>query len=152
MADNVADQHVCDARMEYGHLLTAYLSLANMFWVGYGAFFAINTLLATGLGLSYSDAAKPVNPTFLTLTRFLIPLTGIIISVIAIYTAKLIRDMQRLACERGTELEKLLFARMFSRLKPYSESFPSGTTIGSLLFMAIWIGALYAAFQPLIAK
>ena len=34
---------ILDARMEYGLLVTILQSLGNMYWVGYGAFFTINT-------------------------------------------------------------------------------------------------------------
>jgi hypothetical protein len=139
-------QRILDARMEYEQLLSTYVSLANRFWVGYGAFFAINTLLATGLGSSYvTEAAKSLDPKFLTLVRILIPVTGMFISLVAIYVAWEIVKFQRLANKRGRELEKLLFARIFTELQPYSQRFPKGTTIGSLLFFVIWAGALYAA-------
>ncbi len=111
MTNKTEEQHIVDATMEYGHLLTTYLSLANMFWVGYGAFFTINTLLATGLGFSYSDTAKPLDRTFLTLVHFLTPATGIFISLVAIYTAMVITKFQGLINKRGRELETLLVAR-----------------------------------------
>src|SRR2546430_16759007 len=106
-------QRIEDARMEYGHLFTAYASLANMFWLGYGAFFTVNTLFATGLGLSYSDAAKSLNPKFLTLVHILIPAAGMFISIIAIVVARQIVFFQKLVDKRGTELESVLFARIF---------------------------------------
>ncbi len=139
------DQRVVDARMEYGHLLTTYLSLANMFWVAYGAFFTINTLLATGLGFSYSESAKSFPKSFLTGVHFLIPVTGIFISLVAIYAAIQIVSLQRLAKKRGRELETLLFARIFTELQPHADGLPMGTIIGSLLFLALWAFALYAA-------
>ena len=139
------EQQIVDARMEYGHLLTIYVSLANMFWVGYGAFFTINTLLATGLGFSYSETAKSLDKTFLTLVHVLIPVTGMFISLVAIYAARMITKFQGLIDKRGRELETLLFARIFTGLQPYSERFPIGTTVGSLLFLALWVVALYAA-------
>lgn len=141
------EQHVLDARMEYGLLATSLISLANMFWVGYGAFFTINTLLATGLGLSHSAASHGINATFLNIVHVVIPITGMFISCVAISAAYNIRKMQRLVVVRGRELEKLLFARTFSELKTYSESFPTPTAIGSILFGVIWAGALYAAFR-----
>lgn len=146
MTNKIDEQNIVDARMEYGHLLTTYLSLASMFWVGYGAFFTINTLLATGLGFSYSDASKSFDNKFLTLMHVLIPLTGMFISLVAIYTARAITDFQRLINKRGRELEILLFARIFTGLEPYSDRPPIATIIGSLLFLAVWAGALYAAF------
>jgi hypothetical protein len=139
------EQRITDARMEYGHLLATYLSLANMYWVGYGAFFTINTLLATGLGLSYSEAAKLLDRTFLLLAHILIPTTGIFISVVAIYAAKSIADFQGKINERGRELETILFARIFTGSRRYAERFPKGTAIGSLLFLALWASTLYAA-------
>jgi hypothetical protein len=49
------ENEILDMRMEYGHLMSGYMSLVNMFWVGYGAFFTINSLFATALGVSYSQ-------------------------------------------------------------------------------------------------
>jgi len=141
------DQRILDARMEYDHLLKIYLSLANMFWVGYGAFFTINTLLATALGFSYSSGAQSFDETFLKLARPLLSVTGMFTSLIVIYAAIRINKFQILVKRRGRELEKLIFARAFTELQPYSKSFPTGTTIGSLLFLAIWASALYATVQ-----
>jgi hypothetical protein len=135
-------QRILDARMEYGHLITTYISLANMIWLGYGAFFTINTLLATGLGFSYSETAKSLDQKLLTLVHVLIPVTGMFISLVAIYAAVLISEYERLAVMRGRELETLLFAKIFKQLS--AAKYPVGTIIGSLLFFAIWFGTLYA--------
>jgi hypothetical protein len=143
--DDKKDQDVLDARMEYSHLLTTYLSLANMFWIGYGAFFTVNTLLATGLGLSYSESAKLINKIFLTSLQFLIPMTGIFISLVAFYTGIEISKFQKIIVKRGIELEKRLYARIFTEFHPHHRKFPLGTTIGSFLFFLIWFGALCAA-------
>jgi hypothetical protein len=117
-----------------------------MVWIAYGAFFTINTLLATGLGLSYSDAAKVFDKKFfLTSIHVMIPVTGMFISIIAIVAARQIVRFQRLINKRGRELETLLFSRIFAGLEPYSERAPVGTTIGSLFFFAIWVTALFAA-------
>lgn len=146
MSNKTEEQNIVDARMEYGHLLTTYLSLANMFWVGYGAFFTINTLLATGLGFSYSVTAnKSLEKTFLPLVHVLIPVTGMFISVVAIYAAVEITNFLGLINKRGRELETLLFARIFTGLQSYSDRPPIWTIIGSLLFLELWAGALYAA-------
>jgi hypothetical protein len=115
-----------------------------MFWVGYGAFFTINTLLATGLGLSYSETAKLLDKTFLTLVHVLIPATGMFISLVAIYTARAITIFQGFINRRGRELETFLFCRIFTGLQRYSGRLPIGTIIGSLLFLVLWAGALYA--------
>ncbi len=61
LSDRDKEQRVLDVRLEYSLLVTNFVTLANMFWVGYGAFFTINTLLATGLGVSYSDAAHVIS-------------------------------------------------------------------------------------------
>ena len=135
------EQEILDARMEYGLLMGTYLSLAQMMWVGYGAFFTINTLLATGLGFSYGSSIC-LNTWFVKIVHILIPLTGIAISVIAIYAAREIVALTRLANTRGRELEKLLFSRTFTELRSYSEKGPTATTVGSLLFLAIWVSAL----------
>jgi len=143
------DQRVLDARMEYGYLLTNYMPLANMVWVAYGAFFAINTLLATALGLSYSDAAKIFDKKFLIAVHLLLPITGMFISLVAIVAGRQIVHFQRLASKRGRELEVVLFAKIFVELEPYSNRRPIGTTIGSLLFFAMWASAIYAAIGEL---
>jgi hypothetical protein len=95
-----------DARMEYGHLVTVYLAAANMMWVGFGAFFTINTLLITGLGFSYTDIAKAFPTKLLSFLHVAIPLTGVCISASAIYAAKLISNAQDRIRERATEVEK----------------------------------------------
>ena len=137
-------QEIIDARMEYGFLVTNYVALANMFWVGYGAFFTINTLLATGLGLSYSATAADLGPKVLMLLHVIIPVPAIFISIVAIITALEIRKFQRITNDRGLQLEVLLFARIFENLRPQSQKYPLPTILGSLLFMTIWAGALYA--------
>ena len=97
---------ILDARMEYGLLMSNYITLANMFWVGYGAFFTINSLLATALGVSYSQTAQPLDAIFLLLVHVLIPITGIFISACAIYAVVMIADNQRLVEQRGREIER----------------------------------------------
>jgi hypothetical protein len=136
---------ILDARMEYGHLLTALQSLGNMYWVGYGAFFTINTLLATALGFSYSTMASSLGPKFLSLTHAVVPLTGMFMCGVAIYTAWFIANLQRRAVARGNELETILSARMFSQLGPHSGGYPISTTIGALMFLLLWAGALFVA-------
>ncbi len=140
------DQRILDARMEYGLLMGTYLSLAQMMWVGYGAFFTINTLLATGLGFSYSNSSGVLDKWLLKIIHILIPITGIVISIIAIYAAKEIASLRRLANLRGRELETLLFAKTFLELQSYSEKKPTATAIGSLLFFTLWLTALVRAY------
>ena len=145
-------EHILDARMEYGYLLSNYLALANMVWVGFGAFFTLNTLLATGLGFSYSTTYsgknEPFGNEFLPFVHVLIPVTGMFISLVAIYTARKIDIMQGLIVKRGREIEALLAAETFQYLAPNSGRFPVITTVGSLLFFTIWAGALGAAIWP----
>lgn len=138
-------QNLLDARMEYGLLITTYTSLAQMMWIGYGAFFTLNTLLATGLGFSYSDGSKVFSRWLLKLTHAGIPAIGIVIAIIAIYAAIQIRQMLAVTNDRGRELEVLLFARMFSRSEAYSRKKPFATIVGSLLFLLLWGGVLLAA-------
>jgi hypothetical protein len=136
---------ILDARMEYGLLMSNYITLANMFWVGYGAFFTINSLLATALGVSYSEAARPLDATFLLLIHMLIPLTGMFISACAIYSVVMMALNQHLVAQRGQELEtKLLHALIFKRMRSRSKPLPLWTIIGSLLFALIWASALLA--------
>src|SRR5476649_1436447 len=138
------EQAVLDARIEYGHLVTTYVSLTNMFWIGYGAYFTINSLLATVLGISYSDsAAKAMDKVAIHAIHVLIPITGMFISYVSIATARMIRDAQVLAALRGRALENLLSARMFESIGPLSMKFPIFTAIGSCLFGALWFAALF---------
>ena len=138
-------QSLLDARMEYGLLMSTYTSLAQMMWVGYGAFFTLNTLLATGLGFSYSDGSRVLSSWLLKLIHIGIPAIGIVIAVIAIYAAIEIRRMLALTNDRGRELEVLLYARMFSRSEAYSRKKPVATIVGSSLFLLLWVGVLLAA-------
>lgn len=139
------DQQRLDARMEYGLLMNSYLSLSQMMWVGYGAFFTINTLLATGLGFSYASSTS-LDRWLVKTIHIMIPVTGVAISVIAIYAAREIATLRLLTNARGRELEKLLFARTFTELRAYSEKKPTATTVGSLLFLAIWLAALVRGY------
>jgi hypothetical protein len=139
------EQSILDARMEYGLLLSTYTSLAQMMWLGYGAFFTLNTLMVTGLGFSYSDGAKVLDAWLLQLVHVAIPLIGIVISIISIYAAIEIRRMLALTNKRGRELEELLLARMFSRTEAYSRKKPVATVVGSFLFMLLWVSVLFAA-------
>jgi hypothetical protein len=141
------NQQLTDARMEYGHLLTSYLSLVNMFWVGYGAFFTINTLLATGLFFSYSEGAKSLDKGFLAIIHILLPMTGVFVAVVAIWVARAITSYQGKINERGRELETLLFAKIFTGSQSHSKRFPMWSTVGSLFFLALWAAALYPAIS-----
>ena len=136
-----------DARMEYGHLVTVYLALANMMWLGFGAFFTINTLLVTGLGFSYTDTAKSISGRLLVFLHVAIPLTGMCMSSIAVYAAILISNAQKHTRERGIELEKLLSAKMITRRSARAASFPYATAIGSSCFFIMWCGVLVAVIQ-----
>lgn len=140
------ENEILDARMEYGHLVSSYMSLVNMFWVGYGAFFTLNSLLAAGLSYSYSDNWKTFDKTFLTFIHYLLPCLGVSISSVAIYAALMLVNMQRAICDRGVELEtKLLRDRIFHGLQHYSHRFPSATVIGSTLFALLWAGSFLIA-------
>jgi hypothetical protein len=142
------DNDILDARMEYGHLMTNYMSMVNMFWLGYGAFFTINSLLATALGISYAQSAQSIIPTFLLLIHILIPATGIFISMCAIYASWMIVKMQRLINERGRELEStLLSAKIFRASQRYSERSPAATICGSIFFALMWAAAFFAVRQ-----
>jgi hypothetical protein len=149
-ADNAAksttpDNEILDARMEYGHLVTSYMSLVNMFWLGYGAFFTINSLLATALGVSYSTNADSMNPKFLFLIHVLIPSTGIFISWCAIYAARQIADTQRLIEERGKGLEStVLRAAIFHGLGKHPRTTPVLTIVGAVFFGALWLSSFLA--------
>lgn len=138
------ENDILDARMEYGHLMSSYISLANMFWLGYGAFFTINSLFATALGVAYSQGAQSMNPWFLFFVHFLIPLAGVFISACAIYAAVLIVRSQSLIETRGRELEAVLRSAIFTRMKVRPGRFPGWTTAGALFFAAIWVSTFFA--------
>lgn len=138
-------QEIEDARMEYGHLMSNYMSLVNMFWIGYGAFFTINSLLATMLGLSYSRDIATFNSKFLLLIHILIPATGIFISACAAYASIKIVEMQKRINERGRALEDtLLHAHIFQGLRSYSERSPIATILGSGFFALMWAATFFA--------
>jgi hypothetical protein len=139
-----------DARMEYGHLMTSYMSLANMFWIGFGAFFTINSLLATALGVSYSQSAQALGKPSIDAVRILIPVVGIFISFAAVDAARKIRAAQHHAVIRGRKLEELLSARIFEGLEPYSRKAPTSTIIGSLLFALLWASTLLGGLVAII--
>lgn len=136
---------ILDARMEYGHLVSTYMSLVNMFWLGYGAFFTINSLFATALAVSYSQNAQTMDPWFLFLFHLLVPIAGIFISSCAIFAALLIVRNQRLTEQRGCELEKsVLGSQIFRRMQGRASKYPHWTMTGALLFAAMWLSALFA--------
>jgi hypothetical protein len=140
------NDEILDARMEYGHLVSSFMSLVSMFWVGYGAFFTLNSLLAAGLSYSYSESWKSFDKAFLAFIHYLIPCVGIFMSAVAIYAALMLVKMQRAICVRGIDLEtRLLHAQIFHGLKPYSHRFPSATVIGSALFGLLWAGSFLIA-------
>jgi hypothetical protein len=133
--------------MEYGHLVTVYLALANMMWLGFGAFFTINTLLVTGLGFSYTEIARSISETLLFFLHVAIPITGMCMSLIAVYAAILIFNAQKNARERGAQLEKVISARMFTTTVARAASFPYATAVGSSCFFIMWSGVLVAVLR-----
>ena len=142
------NQRILDARMEYEQLLTTVRSVEQMWWVNVGAFFAVNTLLATAFGLSVSTATNTLNPLGLKIIHFLIPLTGAFFSFIAIRVALALTKIGLSAAKRGVELESVLFARMFSPIRSKYEITPWGTIIASILFLVMWLVAGVAATKP----
>jgi len=136
------ENEILNMRMEYGHLMSGYMSLVNMFWVGYGAFFTINSLFATALGVSYSQNAQSMSPSFLFLVHLLIPMAGMFISACAIYAAILITTNLILVATRGRELEVKLRSEIFRRM--HIHKFPGWTTVGALFFAALWLTTLFA--------
>ena len=134
-----------DARMEYTLLVSTYTSLANLKWIGYGAFFTLNTLLATGFGYLNSTSPSNMDLTFINVARLIIPMAGIVVSMIAIKTVFEITNMMLLTNERGRELESLLSAKFFDKAMPYSLKKPIATIVGSLFFLVLWTVALIYA-------
>jgi hypothetical protein len=137
ISDAERQEQRLDARMEYGHLVTVSLALANMMWLGFGAFFTINTLLVTGMGFSYTEIARGISETLLVFLHVAIPITGMSMSLIAIYAAVLISRAQKQARDRGVQLEILLSAKMFTN-SGVRASFPYATAFGSSCFLVIW--------------
>ena len=140
-------QRVLDARMEYEQLLVTIRTIEQMWWVDVGAFFAVNTLLATAFGVSLSAPTKDYNVIAMNAVHLLIPLTGVFFSYVAIRTANILARLGRLTVERGIELENILFARIFVRLQSNYERPPWATRIASLFFLAIWLAAGAAAVK-----
>jgi len=118
-----------------------------MMWLGFGAFFTINTLLITGLGFSYADIAKSISAVLLYFLHVAIPLTGMCMSIIAVYAAVLIFNAQKQARERGVQLEKFLSAKMFTTRAARTASFPYATAVGSSCFFIMWTGVLVAVIR-----
>lgn len=141
-----SEQKILDARMEYDQLLTTARTIEQMWWVDVGAFFAVNTLLATALGFSCSSVVTSnlnLNQSFIKLLQFLIPITGIFFSFAASYTAIALRKMTRCTTERGIELEEILFSKIFSILIAHSNSTPWLTICASSLFGFMWIATIF---------
>jgi hypothetical protein len=135
-------QTVLDLRMEYPALMTAYAAVSGMFWTGYTAFFAVNTLLATALGLSYSAGGGYAGSRFIKLAHMMIPAIGMFIAVAAVYAAHLIVRHQNLIISRGMQIDGTLATRSFTQLM-HQKGFPVATAFGSALFFVTWAGILY---------
>jgi len=135
-----------DLRMEYAALMSAYSSTSSMFWTGYTVFFAVNTLLATALGISYSSAAGEQTISIISVVRLGLPLLGLAMALIAIHAAWLLRNYQRLIIGRGKEIDQMLETRSFTKIGPVGEKPPMSTSIGALLFLLAWAIAAYMSF------
>ena len=134
-----------DYRMEYAALMTAYTSVSNMYWTGYTAFFAVNTLLATGIALSLSTEETLSAANLLQLAHIGLPLIGMSMSIIALYAAFEIRRHQAAIAKRGREIDTYLSTNSFTSLPSGREGFPIATAIGSALFFLVWAGVLLAS-------
>ena len=142
---NPQNQRILDARLEYEQLLTTVRSVEQMWWVNVGAFFAVNTLLATVFGLSVSSTSTTLHPLGLKTIHLLIPLTGAFFSIIAIRVAVALTKNGLTAAKRGVELEGVLFARMFGPIHSNYDRTPWGTICASILFLVMWLVASVAA-------
>jgi hypothetical protein len=142
MPDQVSAENILNLRMEYPLLATAVFSLGNTYWLGYGVFFSLNTLLATVLGALYFGGANQLSSISLKILRIGIPFTGIIISVIAIYAAWLISELTETVVNRGVAIDGVLHTELFKSIEGHSRGFPWATSIGSGLFAVLWLGAL----------
>lgn len=138
----ITEQRLLDLRAEYPLLVSAGFSLRNMYWLGYGAFFTINTLLATTLVFSYSERSNLLGSVFLTILHFFIPVTGVFISIVAVYTSYRINRLERIVIARGMAKDKILYNRMFTSIEGHTQGFSWPTAIGSLLFLVMWAAAL----------
>jgi hypothetical protein len=137
------NQRIVDARMEYEQLSISIRTLVQLWWIDVSAFFTVNTLLATAFGFSFATGAQSPNATFLNMIHLLIPVTGVFFSLAAIYVAIALTGLMRLTNKRGRELEEVLFARMFGDLQSYCEKPPVVTVMASLLFLAMWVAAMW---------
>jgi hypothetical protein len=132
--------------MEYAALMTAYSSTSSMFWTGYAAFFAVNTLLATAFGFSYSQVAAGQSTRLISAVRLGLPLIGMAMAVIAIHAAWMLRTHQKLIIGRGKEIDQSLATRSFTLIGPEGEKRPVSTSIGALLFLLAWAIAAYLSY------
>ena len=136
------EQEILDARMEYQQLVGSYQLLAQLVWVSYGAYFAINTLLATALGASFSTMVSDFAGTNMQVFRLLVPVVGIATACTSVYVAFELSRLRKLNNHRGREVEKLLFARTFRDLQTHAGRAPTVSYFGSFTIAALWIAML----------
>ena len=139
---NQAD--VATLRVEYGTVTTSYISASSAYWSGYTAFFTLNTLFVTILGLSYSANSSLPNG-IKAIVHYGIPAAGVLVSIIAIYTAYLIVKHQSIIINRGVELDRVLKTRSFMGLSDLHYEVPWATIAGCTPFMLMWAGAILFA-------
>ncbi len=131
-------------RFEIHELVDLLKQSTSMIWTGYGAFFTVNTLLATGYGflLGY-EADLPLY--FSVVLEFLISFCGIFMSFCAYRVIIIIQNIQTKILVRGAELDRELGTRVFEMIPKSVQDYPFGTVIGSILFAMIWlVGGGYA--------
>ncbi|MEL7467032.1 MAG: hypothetical protein AAFN27_01175 [Pseudomonadota bacterium] len=136
-------------KFEIHELMDLLKQSASMIWTGYGAFFTVNTLLATGYGflLGYDSAL----PGQLSATlQVAISVVGIFISYCAYSVILLVRRVQVRILQRGAELDKVIGTQIFEMVLGQGQGYPWGTVIGSFLFAVIWtIGGAHAILRIL---
>ncbi|MDM0106562.1 hypothetical protein QTH97_16570 [Variovorax sp. J22R24] len=140
------EQRIVDARLEHQQLITSFHLLMQIVWISYGAYFAVNTLLFTILGATFTETAaatiKYPGP-----VRVTIALVGIATACTSVYVAFEIWRLRKLNNARGQEVEQVVLARTFHRLEAFSNSPPIASYFGSFTFAAIWIAILTGVLQ-----
>lgn len=137
------EQQIADARLEHQQLVTSFHLVTQIVWISYGAYFAVNTLLFSILGATFTAAAAAAME-HLGMVRITIALVGVATAFTSVYVAFEIGRLRKLNNARGIEVERVLFARTFHRLEAFSNSPPIASYFGSFTFAAIWTAILMA--------
>ena len=130
---------------EYEHVVDLLKYSSQMIWTGYGAFFAANSLLATGYGLIFSRGYSNGFTAFVLFSQIVISITGLFISLVAISVILTISYSQRALIARGLEIERQTGAMLMTIFVKIAKGFPWATVLGSCLFSVFWLASIVFA-------